>query len=107
MRPAPAQTCRAAQAARGWSEMTESVSARSLCRPGGRGAQRIDQRAHFSRESTGAPGSPPGVTGVFGAQVVAVDATSGAVVGATIGEWSCTAPAPCNLTARMKSMVWR
>jgi len=40
------------------------------------------------------PASPPGVTGVFGAQVVAVDASSGAVVGATIGGWSCTAPGP-------------
>jgi hypothetical protein len=40
------------------------------------------------------PASPPGVTGVFGAQVAAVDATSGAVVGATIGGWSCTAPGP-------------
>jgi len=63
-------------------------------RPGGRGAQRIDQRAHFSRESTGAPGLASGRDGRFGAQVVAVDATSGAVVGATIGEWSCTAPGP-------------
>ncbi len=40
------------------------------------------------------PASPPGVTDVFGAQVVTVDATSGAVVGATIGGWSCTAPGP-------------
>ena len=40
------------------------------------------------------PASPPGVTGVFGAQVVAVDAASGAVVGATIGGWSCAAPGP-------------
>jgi len=40
------------------------------------------------------PASPPGVTGVFGAQVVAVDASTGAVVGATIGGWSCTAPGP-------------
>ena len=40
------------------------------------------------------PASPPGVTGVFGAQVVAVDAASGAAVGATIGGWSCTAPGP-------------
>src|SRR5258708_18439017 len=31
------------------------------------------------------PASPPGVTGVFGAHVAAVDMTSGAVVGATIG----------------------
>jgi hypothetical protein len=40
------------------------------------------------------PASPPGVTGIFGAQVVAVDAASGAVIGATIGGWSCTAPGP-------------
>ncbi len=40
------------------------------------------------------PASPPGVTGVFGAQVVAVDAASGAVVGATLGGWSCSAPGP-------------
>jgi hypothetical protein len=40
------------------------------------------------------PASPPGVTGVFGAQVVAVDTASGAVIGATIGGWSCTAPGP-------------
>ena len=40
------------------------------------------------------PVSPPGVTGVFGAQVVVVDATSGAAVGATIGGWSCAAPGP-------------
>src|SRR5258706_11774485 len=40
------------------------------------------------------PASPPGVTGVFGAQVVAVDATSGAVVGATIGGGGWTAPRP-------------
>jgi hypothetical protein len=40
------------------------------------------------------PLSPPGVTGIFGAQVVAVDAAGGAVIGATIGGWSCTAPGP-------------
>ena len=40
------------------------------------------------------PASPPGVTGVFGAQVVAVDAASGAVIGATIGGWSCVLPGP-------------
>src|SRR5258707_100540 len=38
------------------------------------------------------PASPPSVTGVFGAQVVAVDASSGAVVGATIGGGGGTAP---------------
>jgi hypothetical protein len=40
------------------------------------------------------PASPPGVTGVFGSHVVAVDAASGAVVGATLGGWSCTTPGP-------------
>ncbi len=40
------------------------------------------------------PANPPGVTGVFGAQVVAVDNSSGAAIGATIGGWSCTAPGP-------------
>jgi hypothetical protein len=40
------------------------------------------------------PTFPPGVTGVFGAHVVAVDNSTGAVVGATLGGWSCTAPGP-------------
>ena len=40
------------------------------------------------------PLSPPGVTGIFGAHVVAVDAGSGAVIGATLGGWSCAAPGP-------------
>ena len=40
------------------------------------------------------PAAPPGVTGVFGANVVAVDATSGAVIGATLSGWSCAAPGP-------------
>jgi len=40
------------------------------------------------------PAAPPGVTGVFGAQVVAVDAASGAAAGAVIGGWSCAAPGP-------------
>jgi len=40
------------------------------------------------------PSSPPGVTGIFGAHVVAVDAASGAVIGATLGGWSCAAPGP-------------
>jgi hypothetical protein len=40
------------------------------------------------------PGAPPGVTGIFGAHVVAVDSASGAVIGGIIGGWSCTAPGP-------------
>lgn len=40
------------------------------------------------------PAFPPGVTGVFGAHVVAVDNSSGAVIGATLGGWSCVAPGP-------------
>ena len=40
------------------------------------------------------PASPPGVTGVFGAQVVAVDAASGAVAGSTMGGWSCSGAGP-------------
>jgi Matrixin len=40
------------------------------------------------------PVSPPGVTGVFGSHLLAVDADSGAVVAATIGGWSCSGPGP-------------
>jgi hypothetical protein len=40
------------------------------------------------------PASPPGVTGVFGSHVVAVEAASGVVVGATVGGWSCSDPGP-------------
>ncbi len=40
------------------------------------------------------PLSPPGVTGVFGAHVVAMDADSGAVIAGTIGGWSCGADGP-------------
>jgi hypothetical protein len=40
------------------------------------------------------PSSPPGVTGVFGAHVVAVDAASGAVVAATVGGCSCSGAGP-------------
>lgn len=42
------------------------------------------------------PAAPPGVTGVFAAQVVALDASSGAVVGATMGGWSCSGIGPAN-----------
>jgi hypothetical protein len=48
----------------------------------------------FNANALSLPLSPPGVTGVFGAQVVAVDAQSGAVVGATLGGWSCTGAGP-------------
>jgi hypothetical protein len=40
------------------------------------------------------PASPPGVTGIFGVHVVAMDAASGAVIGGTLGGWSCVAPGP-------------
>jgi hypothetical protein len=40
------------------------------------------------------PASPPGVTGIFGSHVVAVNSSTGAVVAATIGGWSCTSPGP-------------
>jgi len=40
------------------------------------------------------PSSPPGVTGIFGAHVVAVDEASGAVIAATIAGWSCASPGP-------------
>ena len=37
---------------------------------------------------------PAGTTGVFGTQVVAVDAASGAVAAAALGGWSCVDPGP-------------
>jgi hypothetical protein len=40
------------------------------------------------------PATPSGVTGVFGAHVVAVDESSGAVIASTLGGWSCQAPGP-------------
>ena len=40
------------------------------------------------------PVSPPGVTGIFGSQVVAVDSSTGDAVGATLGGWSCADPGP-------------
>jgi len=50
------------------------------------------------------PTSPAGVTGVFGAQLVAVDVASGKVIG-TLGGWSCTAPSRRSLTAAMCSSI--
>jgi Matrixin len=40
------------------------------------------------------PAAPPGVTGIFGAHVVAVDQASGAVIAGSIGGWSCLVPGP-------------
>ncbi len=40
------------------------------------------------------PAAPPGVTGIFGAHVVAVDATTGSVIAGSLGGWSCSAPGP-------------
>lgn len=39
------------------------------------------------------PSTPAGVTGIFGAHVVAVDVSSGNAIG-TLGGWSCAAPGP-------------
>lgn len=40
------------------------------------------------------PSAPSGVTGIFGAHVVAVDASTGALIAGTMGGWSCKAPGP-------------
>jgi hypothetical protein len=40
------------------------------------------------------PASPTGVTGIFCAHVVAVNAATGDVVAGTLGGWSCSAPGP-------------
>src|SRR5258707_3991028 len=40
------------------------------------------------------PLSPPAVTGIFGAHVVAVDQSSGAVIAGTMAGWSCAVPGP-------------
>jgi hypothetical protein len=40
------------------------------------------------------PESPPGVTGIFGAHVLAVDQAGGAVIAGTFGGWSCVDPGP-------------
>jgi Matrixin len=40
------------------------------------------------------PVSPPGVTGIFPAQVVAVDNATGTVAAATIAGWTCSDPGP-------------
>jgi hypothetical protein len=40
------------------------------------------------------PSTPSGVTGIFGAHVVAVNVATGNVMAATLGGWSCSAPGP-------------
>jgi hypothetical protein len=40
------------------------------------------------------PSSPPNVTGIIGAHVVAIDIASGAVIAGVLGGWSCQAPGP-------------
>ena len=42
------------------------------------------------------PANPPGVSGIFGAHVVAVDASTGNVMAATLGGWSCSAAGPAH-----------
>jgi matrixin len=48
----------------------------------------------FALAAIPAPSSGVFVTGIFGAQVVAVDADTGAVVAGTLGGWSCAASNP-------------
>jgi len=48
------------------------------------------------------PVSPPGVSGVFGAHVVAVDASSGSVIAGTLGGWNCQAPGPVQFDGTYK-----
>ena len=48
----------------------------------------------FALAATAAPAPGSAVTGIFGAQVVAVDADSGAVFAATLAGWSCNAANP-------------
>jgi hypothetical protein len=48
------------------------------------------------------PLSPPGVTGVFGAHVVAVDFANGAVIGGTLGGWSCSGAGPAQFDGSYK-----
>lgn len=40
------------------------------------------------------PASPPGVIGIFGSHVVAIDAASGAVIAGVLGGWSCSDNGP-------------
>ncbi len=40
------------------------------------------------------PLSPPGVTGIFPAQVVAVDNATGTIAAAVMAGWSCSGPGP-------------
>jgi hypothetical protein len=40
------------------------------------------------------PSSPPGVTGIFGSHVVAIDSSTGAVAASILGGWSCANPGP-------------
>jgi hypothetical protein len=48
----------------------------------------------FALATVPAPSTGRSVTGIFGAQVVAVDADTGAVIAGTLGGWSCDAANP-------------
>jgi len=48
------------------------------------------------------PMAPAGVTGVFGTHVVALDAATGNVVGATMGGWSCQGAGPAQFDGSYK-----
>jgi hypothetical protein len=51
------------------------------------------------------PISPPGVTGIFPAQVVALDNATGAVAAAVFAGWSCTNPGPTQFDGSFS--LWR
>lgn len=48
------------------------------------------------------PASPPGVTGIFGSHVVAVDAATGSVIAGVLGGWSCSDPGPAQFDGTYK-----
>jgi len=56
--------------------------------------RRLDPGPHRSRQPFFSARGSPGITGIFGAHVVAVDAASGAVIAGILGGWSCQAPGP-------------
>ena len=54
----------------------------------------LDRFAALLANPLSLPAAPPGVSGIFGAQFVAIDAETGALTGASIGGWSCANTGP-------------